>query len=59
MVLNDKAEFREIPDQGKKLYCFEVVCGKSHKSYEITADDEKLRHEWISAIKKVCMNCML
>ena len=53
MVLNDNTEFKEIPDQGKKLYCFEVVCGKSHKSFEITVDDEKIRHEWIFAIKKV------
>ena len=53
MVLNDKTEIREIPDQGKRRYCFEVICGKTQKSFEISADDEKSRHEWISAINKV------
>ena len=55
MVLNNKTEVKEIPDQGKRLFCFEVICGKTGKCFEISADDEKSRHEWILAIKKVCV----
>ena len=52
MVLNDKTIVEEIPDQGRRRHCFRVVCGKTGKSYEISADDEKSRHKWILAIKK-------
>ena len=53
MVLNDNTEIKELPDQGKRRYCFGVVCGKSQKCFEMSADDEKSRQEWISAINKV------
>ena len=53
MILNCNTKVSEIPDQGKRRHCFEVVCGKTSKPYEISADDEKSRHDWILAIKKV------
>ena len=56
MVLNDKTIVEEIPDQGKRKHCFRVVCGKTEKSYKISADDEKSRHEWMLAITKARTN---
>ena len=53
MVLNDRTIIEDIPDQGRRMHCFRVVCGKTETSYEISADDEKSRHEWILAIRKV------
>ena len=53
MIINDETIVKEIANQGRKLHCFVVICGKTHKSYDISADDEKSRHGWIIAIKKV------
>ena len=54
MVLNANTRVTDIPDRaGNKMYCFEVICGKTKKTFEIAADDEKSKHDWILAINKV------
>ena len=54
MVLNASTVVRERDDIGKRMYCFEVICGQTKKPFEMSAEDEKSRHEWILAITKVC-----
>lgn len=53
MVLNTNTEVNILPDRGKRMYCFETVCGKTKIVYEIQCDDEKSRHDWMLAINKV------
>ena len=54
MVINASTTVRERDDIGKRMHCLEVICGQTKKPFEMSADDEKSRHEWILAIKKVC-----
>ena len=42
-----------MPDRGKKKFCFQVTCGHTGKPFEITADNQRSKHEWMLAIKKV------
>ena len=53
MVLNASTIVRERDDIGRRMHCLEVICGRTKKVFEMSADDEKSRHEWILAIKKV------
>ena len=53
MALNTNTEVSCIPDRGKRMYCFQVTCGKTKTIYEIQSDDEKSRHDWMLAINKV------
>ena len=53
LILNSKTEVKGIPDRGKRKCIFEVTCGLSGKLFEISADDQRTRQEWILAIKKV------
>jgi hypothetical protein len=57
MVINSNTLVRERDDIGRRMHCFEVVCGLTKKQFEMSADDEKSRHEWILAIKKVSLCC--
>ena len=53
MVLNVNTEVSILPDRGKRMYCFKVICGRTKVTYEIQCDDEKSRHDWMLAINKV------
>ena len=53
MVINANTKVKERDNIGKRTHCFEVICGLTKKPFEMSADDEKSRHEWILAIKKV------
>ena len=53
MVMNASTQVRERDNIGRRMHCFEVICGLTKKPFEMSADDEKSRHEWILAIKKV------
>ena len=44
---------RSMPDKGKRMYCFEVTCGKTGVPFEMCSDDQRSKHEWMLAIKKV------
>ena len=52
-VLNSKTDVKSIPDKGKRKCLFEVTCGHTGTPFEISADDQRTKHEWILAIKKV------
>ena len=52
-MLNSNTEVKGIADKGKKRYMFEVTCGHTGKNFEIFADDQRSKHEWMLAIKKV------
>ena len=53
MVINENTQVGERDDIGRRMHCFEVICGLTGKPFEMSADDEKSRHEWILAIRKV------
>ena len=53
MVINSNTVVRERDNIRRRMHCFEVVCGLTKKPFEMSADDEKSRHEWILAIRKV------
>ena len=53
LVLNGNTEVKSMPDKGKRMYCFEVTCGKTGTPFEICSDDQRSKHEWMLAIKKV------
>ena len=53
LVLNSNTEVKGISDRGKKRCLFEVTCGHTGVAFEISADDQRSKHEWILAIKKV------
>ena len=55
MVINCNTKVRSIPDKGKRMYCFEVICGVTKKPFDMSSDDEKSKHEWILVINKVCI----
>ena len=55
MVINASTIVKERDDIGRRMHCFEVICGLTKKPFEMSADDEKSRHEWILAIKKVSL----
>ena len=53
LVINGDTTVKERNNIGRRTHCFEVTCGLTGKLFEISADDEKSRHQWILAIKKV------
>lgn len=55
MVINENTQVGERDDIGRRMHCFEVICGLTGKPFEMSADDEKSRHEWILAIRKVIL----
>ena len=44
---------RSIPDKGTRRYRFEVTCGETGTLLEILADDQRMKQNWMLAIKKV------
>ena len=44
---------RSIPDKGARRYRFEVTCGETGTLLEILADDQRMKQNWMLAIKKV------
>ena len=53
-MLNGNTDVKSMPDKGKRMYCFEVTCGKTGVPFEICSDDQRSKHDWMLAIKKVC-----
>jgi len=58
LMLNSKTTVTSLPDRGKKKCLFEVVCGHTGTPFEIMAADQRTKHEWMLAVKKVCMSVM-
>ncbi len=56
-MLNSNTDVKSIPDKGKRKCLFEVTCGHTGTPFEIFADDQKMKHEWMLAIRKV--SCIL
>ena len=44
---------RSVPDKGTRRYRFEVTCGETGTLLEILADDQRMKQNWMLAIKKV------
>ena len=55
LALNGNTEVKSMADKGKRMYCFEVTCGKTGVPFEICSDDQRSKHEWMLAIKKVSL----
>ena len=53
LVLNSNTNVRSIPDKGTRRYRFEVTCGESGTLLEIQADDQRMKQNWMLAIRKV------
>ena len=53
LVLNGRTEVDSLPDKGSKKYMFRVTCGHTGTPFLIYADDQRSKHEWILAIKRV------
>ena len=53
LVLNGKTDVRSIPDKGTRRYRFGVTCGHTGVLFEISADDQRMKHDWMLAIRKV------
>ncbi|XP_064394546.1 uncharacterized protein LOC135341815 [Halichondria panicea] len=52
LVLNGNTEVKSIPDKGKRRFCFHVTCGHTGTPFEIAAEDQRTKHEWMLAIRK-------
>ena len=53
LVLNSNTDVRSVPDKGARRYRFEVTCGETGTLLEILADDQRMKQNWMLAIKKV------
>ena len=58
-MLNNQTLMNSLEDKGGHKHLFFVRCGESSKDYEISADDNRSRNEWLLAIKKVALYCHL
>ena len=52
LVLNSKTDVKSIPDKGKRKCLFEVTCGHTGTPFEISADDQRTKHELISPLQR-------
>lgn len=53
IILASQTHVSSLEDKGGRKHLFFVRCGQSGKEYEISADDNRSRNEWLLAIKKV------
>lgn len=51
IILNNEAKVTSIPDKGSNKCRFQVTCGKTKKDYEQTAQDQRTKQAWISAVQ--------
>ena len=53
MVLNAQTKVNSLDDKGSRRNMFLVTCGATEKPFTISADDQKMKHDWMLAIRKV------
>ena len=60
-MLNSSTIVRELEDKGGHKHRFVVTCGVSGTPYEISAESNRERNEWMLEIKKVsvCLSVCL
>lgn len=51
-ALNGNTVIRSIQDEGEKKYRFLVSCGETGKVFELFAEDQRSKQQWITAISK-------
>ena len=56
LMLNSFTDVESIPDKGSRKYRFLIACGHTGKPLEICADDQRINHGWILAIRKVSIS---
>ena len=53
LVLNSQTKVSSLEDKGNRHNMFLVTCGATEKPFTISADDQKMKHDWMLAIRKV------
>ena len=53
LVLNPQTKVSSLEDKGNRRNMFLVTCGATEKPFTISADDQKMKHDWMLAIRKV------
>ncbi|CAI8014338.1 Switch-associated protein 70 [Geodia barretti] len=52
LVLNAQTKVNSLDDKGSRRNMFLVTCGATEKPFTISADDQKMKHDWMLAIRK-------
>ena len=53
LVISNDTKTESLSEKGDRKHKFIVTCGKTGKQYEISADDNRTRNEWLLDIGKV------